>query len=191
MTKHGSQATVDQLPPSLPGAAIVPSEPKSVILRTHGAVLLEDEPNTLTIGALSNVLVVVWRAQATPEALTRLSRAMSWMHTNHPRVHSSVHVIVNGAQPPTPEGQKHVVQLLRQSNAACIAAVYMGSGFWASALRSNTTQMVMQSHSNVELRQHERVEELVDWFPARHAARTAVRIRPERLIAVVHGFLAA
>lgn len=183
---HRSQpgAPAVQLEPS----AFSPQQPKSVILRTQGALLLFEEPGAWTVGALDNVMIVVWRSTLNPGFLSQLQTAVAWMQNKYPRGRSAVHVLHDGLQLPTPEAQRGLIDLLKHSQPACCAAVLLGSGFWASALRSATTQIAVHAHRGLEFRQHRELQEVATWLPEKHQELTGVRIRPERLTTVLEAF---
>jgi hypothetical protein len=171
--------------------SVVPRQPKSVVLRTNGALLLDEEPEWFTFGMLENVMIVVWRGQANAEVLARLTKMVDWMDAQYPQGRSAVHVVLSSAQLPTAEAQRAFVGLLQHSKPACVAAVFMGTGFRASAQRSATTQITMQANQSFEFRQHQTIEEIAGWLPEKHQTRTGVRLRAERLVAVTTAFAAA
>lgn len=163
--------------------------PRSIVLRTNDAQILDEQPEWYLVGAVQNIVTVVWRSQATDEAVARLNKATDLIGAKYPCGRSSIHVVVGGTLPATPEAQKRFVELMRSANIACAAAIYLGTGFWASTLRSSTTQMAMRASRNFEFRHHQRIEEVGEWLPEKHYEITGVRIRPERLVSVVEAFV--
>jgi hypothetical protein len=162
---------------------------RSIVLRTNDALILDEEPDWFLIGAFHNIGVVVWRRQPNREAMRRLELAVDVLRHRYPQGRSSIHVVVEGTQPATPEAQQAFVTLAGQSELACAAAVYLGSGFWASSMLSSSTKMAMLVTRSFEFRQHRTIEEVADWMPAKHFELTGVRLRAERLVAVVAAFL--
>ncbi len=179
--------------PSLPNthSSVIPRQPKSVVLRTNGALLLDDEPEWFTVGVLENIMIVIWRGQANAEVLARLTKMVDWLDLQYPQGRSAVHVVLSSAQLPTAEAQRALVELLKHSQPVCVAAVFMGTGFRASAQRSATTQVTMQANQAFEFRQHQNIEDIAGWLPEKHHAKTGVRVRGERLVAVTTAFAAA
>lgn len=163
--------------------------PRSIVLRTSDAVILDEQPEWYVVGAFQNIVIVVWRSQATDEAVARLNKATDLIGAKYPRGRSSIHVVIGGTLPATPEAQKRFVELMRSANLACAAVIYLGTGFWASTLRSSTTQMAMRASRNFEFRHHQRIEEVGEWLPEKHCELTGVRVRPERLVSVVEAFV--
>lgn len=177
--------------PSRPAhGSVVPRQPKSMVLRMSGALLLDDEPAWFTVGVLQNIMTVVWRGQTNTEALKRLTRFVDWMDHQYPQGRSAVHVVLSSAQLPTAAAQQALVALINHSQPACVAAVFLGSGFVASAQRSATTQVTMQVNQTFEFRQHQTIEEIASWLPDKHHAKTGVHVRGERLVAVTTAFAA-
>lgn len=168
---------------------LVPREPDSLVLQANGATILDEDPGAFLFGAFKNMLVLVWRRQATAGALRRLSRVVDYMRTEYPQGRSSIHVVLEGAGAPTNEAQNVFVRLAAQAHLACVAAIFLGSGFWASALRSNSTGMTQKAGGNFKLKQHSSIEELGNWLPDEHFKRTGVRIRAENLCDVVRAFV--
>ena len=185
---HRSQPGGPGIQPAPHGFA--PQEPKSVVLRTQGALLLHEEPGALTVGALDNVLIAVWRSAASARCLAELETAIKWMQILDPLGRSAVHIVHNGRLMPSPETQQGFIELIKRSQPACCAAVLLGSGFWASALRSATTQVAVHGHRGFEFRQHQDLREVVTWLPEKHHELTGVRVRPERLTTVLEAFTA-
>ena len=173
------------LRPSTPG----PREPQSLALRTRGALILDEEPGAFLFGAFKNVSVVVWRQQATADALRRLGIAVSYLDKSYPQGRSTIHIVMDGAEPPTPEAEEGFIQLMKGGNIACIGVVFLGNGFWASRLRSNSTSMVLQVAKQFELRQHGSIAELGGWLPIEHARRTGVKLSASELRDVVTAFV--
>jgi hypothetical protein len=159
------------------------------VLRTNDALILDEEPDWFLVGAYQNISIVVWRRQANQESLRRLKLASEVLRAKYPNGRSTIHVVVEGTQPATPEAQATFVSLMGQSELACAAAIYLGSGFWASSLLSNSTKMAMRVTRPFEFRQHRAIEEVGDWLPTKHFEATGVRLRSERLSSVVAAFL--
>jgi len=158
------------------------------VLRTNDALILDEEPGWFLFGSYLNTSVVVWRRQANEEALRRFGLAIEGLQAKYPAGRSSIQVVVEGTRPATAGAQRAFAGLMSHSQLACAAAVYLGSGFWASTLLSSITTIAMRAARQLEFRQHRTIEEL-DWLAEKHSELTGVRLRSERLVAVVHAFL--
>jgi hypothetical protein len=64
---------------------------------------------------------------------------------------------------------------------AATAVVAPANGFWASTLRSVVTGILVLARVPHEIRFHERVEDVLEWLPARHREVTGVHLDAERL----------
>jgi len=181
----------DPLSSSMHPAAELKRTVNSSVLLTSGALVLDEEPGAFVFGTLKNVMVLVWHKQATAEALVRLSHVVEKVRTEYPRGRSSVHVVVGGAAPPTEEAQEAFVRLATDPHLACLGVVFLGSGFWASGLRSNSTRITMQAGGKFVFRHHETIEELTEWLPEEHRTRTGVAVRPDTLVSVIKAFVAS
>lgn len=159
------------------------------MLIAAGAKVVDREPGSFTIGVYKNVLVAVWYQQATGNALARLGQAIAELREQYPAGRSSIHVVAKGAPPPTPEAQEAFVRLAAQQDLACVAGVFLGSGFWASSLRSNGISITQEADAKFVMRQHDAIEPLADWLPEAHAKRTGVAIDGETLCRVVRAFV--
>jgi hypothetical protein len=133
-------------------------------------------------------MVLVWHKQATADALVRLSRVVENVRAEYPRGRSSVHVVIGGAAPPTDEAQAAFVRLASDPHLACLGVVFLGSGFWASGLRANSTRITVKSGAKAVFRHHETIEELTSWLPEEHEKRTGVKVRADTLISVIKAF---
>ena len=183
-----SSVPANPLAPSVHVASELKQTVNSSVLLGAGALVLDEEPGAFVFGALKNIMVLVWLKQATADALVRLSHAVEKVRTEYPRGRSSVHVVVGGAAPPTIEAQEAFVRLAADAHLACLGVVFLGSGFWASGLRSNSTRLTMQSGGKFMFRHHETIEELAPWLPAEHEERTGVKVRADTLVSVIKAF---
>jgi len=159
------------------------------LLTTSALVVLDHEPGAFVFAALKNVMVLVWHKQADADALARLGRAVEKVRAEYPRGRSSVHVVVRGAAPPTVEAQDAFVRLAADPHIACLAVVFLGSGFWASGLRSNSTRITKQAGGKFVFRHHETIEELEAWLPDEHEKRTGVTVRAPTLVAEINALV--
>jgi hypothetical protein len=169
-------------------AAEVKRTATSSVLLTNGALVLDEEPGAFVFGTWRNVMVLVWHKQATADALVRLSRVVENVRAEYPRGRSSVHVVIGGAAPPTDEAQAAFVRLASDPHLACLGVVFLGSGFWASGLRANSTRITVKSGAKAVFRHHETIEELTSWLPEEHEKRTGVKVRADTLISVIKAF---
>lgn len=146
-------------------------------------VVLDVEPGAFVVGSWKNVLIVVWRTQATAPLVDRLDRAIVTLAGRQPGLRSNVHVVSEGAGLPTPEARAGFVALMRR-NAGELASVFVvidGSGFWSGALRSVLTGIRLVTPRSIQFCLVGSVDETVRGLPCEHEARTGVRLEGGQL----------
>jgi hypothetical protein len=141
-------------------------------------VVLDVEPGAFAVGSWKNVLIVVWRTQATAPLVDRLDRAILTLAGRQPGLRSNVHVISEGAGLPTPEARAGFVTLMRRNahELACISIVIDGSGFWSGALRAALTGIRLVTPRSIQYRLVGSVDDTVRGLPVEHEERTGVRL---------------
>ena len=146
-------------------------------------VVLDAEPGEFAVGAWKNVLIVVWRTQATAPLVERLDRAIASLASRQPGLRSNVHVIAEGAALPTPEARAGFVALMKRNadQLACISIVVDGRGFWSSALRAALTGIRLVTPRSFHYRLVASVEETLRSLPLEHEERTGVRLDANQL----------
>jgi hypothetical protein len=150
-------------------------------------VVFDAEPDELVFGGWRNVLVAVWKTQATGAKVERLEKSIALMATRTPGIRSNVHVIVGGAELPTPEARAGFASLIKRNknDVACVATVVCGEGFWASALRSATLGIQQVAGGSIESRMFGTVDAAATWLAPIHAIKTGVRLDVGELQAVL------
>jgi hypothetical protein len=163
------------------GAALASGRP------VDGFIVLDSEPGRFVFGAWKNVLVIVWKSQATAKSVARFSKTSDMMAARWPGCRSNVHVIQDGAALPTSEARAGFLTLMKRNreSLACIAIVIAGNGFWSGALRSAMTGLRMLAPRSFAFRVVGSSEDVVQWLPAAHEAKTGVSLDPRRLKAVL------
>ena len=151
--------------------------------RPTGFHVLDSEPNTFVFGCWKNVLIAIWKSQATAPNVERFKRAIELMTERTPGYRSNVHVIVEGAALPTAEARAALVALMNRGRDALASVVIVvdGTGFWSSALRSAMTGLRTLAPNSFGFHVAATVDDVVDWLPADHELRTGVKLDPARL----------
>jgi hypothetical protein len=146
---------------------------------------LDWESGAFVFGGWKNVLVAVWRSQATLLNVARLANISDT--TRWPGRRSSVHVIQDGAGLPTPEARAAFVALMKRNkdSLGCVAIVIAGTGFWSGALRSAMTGLRLLAPRSFDFRVAGSSEDLVQWLPSMHEEKTGVALVPSRLQSVL------
>jgi hypothetical protein len=137
--------------------------------------LLALSPGEYAFYRFGNLAINVWTGQPTGPAVRRLSELTTESRRSCPEGISSVHWIVQGVGLPTPEARAELRQLATRDgdHIACVGVVLNGQGFWASALRSALSGVLLVGPKALfPLRIYGTAEELADWLPVEHVRRT-------------------
>jgi hypothetical protein len=116
------------------------------------------------------ISLVIWGTAATLPLVDELTRLAESVASMYPRG-SSVHLVINGAGPPTREARAALWGLSKraESRHVCTAACVEGNGFWASLIRSLVTSLDLVTGRRLKLRAFTDIEALADWLMPIHA----------------------
>jgi hypothetical protein len=139
-------------------------------------LVFDSEPGAFVFGAWKNVLVAIWAGQLTGASVERFTRAVNEMSERRPGLRSNVHVITEGTGLPTQEARAQLVASMRRHSGelACVAVVFCGSGFWASALRAAVTGMRFLAPRSFDFELFSTVDEACHWLSSNHKLITGV-----------------
>lgn len=145
-------------------------------------------PDALSLFWVENVGIFAWHKPMTAPVIEAVHAMSAARRARYPTGMSFVHI---GRAPFTgmDSATRDVfVRVLRELNRYVVAtAIVAGSGgFWASAVRSIATGIMVLSRVSHEIRFHDRAEELLTWLPAKHEQATGIKLDIERLRAVLH-----
>ena len=135
-----------------------------------------------------NVTVLAWYSAPTAPVIEDLFRLGEPQRRAFPRGGSLVHVM-RGDRLSIMDGPARDA-MVRVSNelghlTAGVAMVLAVDGFLASAIRSVVTGLRVRSKHSFEYRMHARCEEVIEWLPAVHQAKTGVALDPNQLLSVL------
>lgn len=148
-------------------------------------LLLASAPAVYAFYRFDNVAINVWTGQPTGEAIGVLAELTTKSRKSCPRGISSVHWMVNGVGLPTPEAREGLRLLAHRDgdHIACVGVVLCGDGFWASALRSALSGILLVGpKSPFALRLYGTGEELAGWLPGEHVRRTQTPLEAPTLL---------
>ncbi|HET8937025.1 MAG TPA: hypothetical protein VFN67_26465 [Polyangiales bacterium] len=132
-----------------------------------------------------NVAITVWFGPATMQSLVEFDKGCRSFCGKHPEGISSVHIMVPGGKSmPTAEARAEVGRIMRENakTTAAAAALVPGNGFWASALRSMVTAILMLAPRSFAFRMFGELSELADWLAPLHSHGTGVEVQPVDLL---------
>lgn len=138
-------------------------------------LLLGASPGAYAFYRFQNVAINVWTGQPTGEAVRCLAELTTLSRKTCPRGVSSIHWVVQGVGLPTPEAREGLRSLVLRDgdHIACVGVVLRGDGFWASALRSAVSGILLVGpRAPFPQRVYGSAEELAAWLPGEHVKRT-------------------
>jgi hypothetical protein len=144
--------------------------------------IVHDVPGCV-MAVWKNTLITAWGAAGTLPLAVRLGEVSSSLVEAHPEGFSSLHFIVNGAGLPDAAARDALKNVAAQyaSHVACLGTVIDGRGFWASAIRSFFTSLLLFSRTPYKAHYAASIPELAKWVVGPHEEKTRVRMLPEEL----------
>lgn len=141
-------------------------------------------PGVHTSFVWQNVAIHVWFGPATMQSLVEFDRGCKSISGKHPEGISSVHIMVpGGTSMPTAEARTEVGRIMRENakHTTAAATLIPGNGFWASALRSMVTAILMLAPRSLAFRMFSDMESLAEWLAPLHSRGTGVVIQANEL----------
>jgi len=141
------------------------------------------EPDTLSLFWVDNVAIIVWHSTPNAVAVQGLYELSSAKRVQFPTGMSVIHIGRVQLAMMDAAARDVFVSTLRELKEymAATAIVSPANGFWASTLRSVATGILVLARVPHEIRFHDRVEDVMEWLPARHREVTGVHVEAERL----------
>lgn len=129
------------------------------------------------------ISIVVWGTSATLPLVSELSRLGEIIARSYPRG-SSVHLVVNGAGPPTREARAALWKLTHraESRLVCTAAWVEGQGFRAGLIRSLMTSLDLVTGHRLKLRAFTDLDQLAAWVLPMHNLALGLELSPAELV---------
>jgi hypothetical protein len=140
--------------------------------------ILACQPGHYVFASWRNLTILYWLGQAVGPAVRRLQAITAEFVEAHPEGISNIHLVKDGAGLPDTQARVGFNAIMeRHPNAfACISIVLLGAGFWASALQSVITGLLMVAPRTFMLRFAGNPAELRTWLPKEHTRRTGEAI---------------
>ena len=148
----------------------------------YSTQLVYSEPGAVTALLLRNVLILVWDVQPTAAVIGRLDEAAQHVRQHALRGTSMIHVVRAPLQLPNDAERGAMVHMMKSHNVRLVAMVVTQTGFLLSMLRSVVTGLRVLTGGNFDYRICESHEEVADWLPDAHVARTNVEIEKAHLL---------
>jgi hypothetical protein len=150
-------------------------------------LVLDAEPDAFVFGCWKNVLLAIWKKQATGPSVERLDRAITAMAARQAGMRSNVHLVEHGAGLPTTEARAGFVDLMKRNatEIACVFIVIDGTGFWSGALRAALTGIRLLAPRSFHYSLVGSVEEVVRGLGVEHEKRTGVHLDAHELRSII------
>src|SRR6185312_8197600 len=122
--------------------------------QAEALVLVELEPGVFGMYAWKNVMVVIWRGEASESNVRRIAHATVRLAAGWSSGFSSVQVTHEGGTLPSAGARSVFIEMMGRhgDNIAGVGVVLKGSGFWASAIQGAVTGMRMISPKSIPVR---------------------------------------
>lgn len=154
--------------------------------------LILDEPGEVVGYAWQNVVVFVWRGDATAGLMRKLGPLLESLTGEVGRL-SIVSIVPAVAQLPD-EGKRQAYKEFIDdygSLLANVALVIERKGFLGSAVRGLLTGLLLMTRHEYTTHVMSTIAEVAAWLPSKHAATTGVRVDPVELTRVLERAVAS
>ena len=135
-----------------------------------------------------NVLILGWYGKANVEAAREFGTlAESALAQSQQAMISTVHWIDRAVGIPDSQTRDALLKVGDdfRERTACVAAIIVGDGFWASAMRGVVTGLVVLAPRTFAMRTFASTQEVLGWLPTEHAARSGIDLDHDTLRAAI------
>lgn len=135
---------------------------------------LASEPGVYGFYRWENVAINAWATQPNGPAVDVLAQLTERSLRECPEGIASIHCIASGAGLPTPDARARLGEIAKRydKHLLCVAILLRGDGFWASAVRSALTGIVLLAPRAYTLRFYGEPGELSRFITEQVARRT-------------------
>lgn len=144
-------------------------------------------PGVFSLYWFENIAIILWHTQPTPEAPDALTALLVESRERFPSGISAIHIQHFTPKMLAAETRNGFARSIKAVHGHIIATAVVthASGFMASTLQSMATGIVALARMRVDLRFHERPEEIIEWLPAKHEQHCGVKIDSVKLRAML------
>ena len=149
--------------------------------------MVSQEPDDHVFARWSNLTLIHWRTQPNGTHVRILEDMARQVLLDYPEGFSTVQLVREGIGLPDADARAGIAKMMSDldMNIACIAVVFMGAGFWASALQSVVTGIRLLAPRTFQMRFASETSDLAIWLPAHHYRRTGVQITSAGLMQAI------
>jgi hypothetical protein len=122
--------------------------------RSSTLALLASERAAYAFYRWENVAINLWASQPNAPAVEIVGKLTERSLLECPKGIASIHCIANGAGLPTSEARAQLAEIAKRydRHLLCVAILLRGDGFWASAVRSALTGIVLLAPRAYQMR---------------------------------------
>jgi hypothetical protein len=135
-------------------------------------------PAALTLFWVQNVAIILWHEPATARVVEELDKLCEPGRTKYPTGISVVHFGGIRIAQLDAETREVMARNMREHKHQVLTTAIVSpvSGFFSSTLRSVATGILVLARAQLELRLHNRAEEVLGWLPEAHQKRCGVEL---------------
>ena len=155
--------------------------------RSSTLALLASERAAYAFYRWENVAINLWASQPDARAVDLLGKLTERSAQECPNGIASIHWIANGAGLPTPEARSQLAEIAKRwdRHLLCVGVLLRGDGFWASAVRSALTGIVLLAPRAYQMRFYGELSPLTRFVSEQVQQRTGEAHDPARLLQAV------
>lgn len=135
---------------------------------------------------LENVAILVWFAQPDVASVDRLDRHLASLGAGKDRALTMIHVVKSPLKLPDDASRAAMLRVTTEHNVGLVVMVVSESGFMLSVMRSVITGLRVLTAGRFDYRIEGSVENVADWLPQQHRAKTGVELDAQQLLQVLY-----
>jgi hypothetical protein len=149
--------------------------------------LLDSETGHFSFYLWQGAIISIWLNQGTGDAVRRLAVVAESVLKVHAEGYSAIHIVKKDTPMPSSDGRAEFATIMERHAAkiACVATVFEGGGFWASAMRGMNTGLQVLAPRPFAMRVFDSIQEISDWVPGEHWKRTRTRMHSAPLLSAI------
>ena len=146
-------------------------------------------PGRYVAATTRDIVAFHWVGDAERSAIQLLEQLLDRQTASRTKPASALHIVHPRVGLPNAEVRGALISLLEAyaRTMGCVGVALLGTGFWASAMRSALTgiRMIVPMGA-LPMRFAQDVDELLPWFCATHQERSGHALHPASIQAVLH-----
>jgi hypothetical protein len=155
---------------------------------TDLVLLAAHVPGRYVAATVRDVVAFYWVGDAERNAMQFLAQLLDKQTAGRTKQASALHVVHERVALPDADVRGELMAMLQDYTGVtgCVGVVLLGTGFWASAMRSALTGVRMIATGAPPMKFAQSVEEIMPWFCTTHEERTGSTLQPSQLTSALH-----